>query len=414
MSDTHELRMPLQFIQPVPERGTCQVKPRNDATNDRIFFRETKEPVCFKVIGYSLHCDAAIEVVPLEHRAQIAGHPGPSEHARLRRHPRIRERTRVKEVNVSVKAHATISLPMLRLLLVAIIAVLASCERRPSPTVFVDPALAVLVPPDTIALAGVRMQQLAKTPFYREWVETRQLQFVEDFRRRTGLDPTKDLWEFLLASDGTATLVLVRGKFSQQGREPRLDIEGARRSDYKGYTMIGTDEAAVVFLNPTTAAAGATAAVKRLIDRRNEVSGLPAALESRLKLILSSNQAWFVANVSGRIPQLSDRDPGIWSALARLAGTVEFARGGLDVREEFRANISVESATEKDAEELRGALRALLGLGRLNTTEERRDMLTVFDGMQVSREGSVVHFSTDIPFDVLKKSAAPYLTPRGK
>ncbi|HYO84297.1 MAG TPA: hypothetical protein VES20_23025, partial [Bryobacteraceae bacterium] len=71
-------------------------------------------------------------------------------------------------------------------------------------------------------------------------------------------------------------------------------------------------------------------------------------------------------------------------------------------------------ATEKDAEDLRGALRALLGLGRLNTPEDRREMLSVFDGMQVSREGSLVRFTTDIPFDLLEKSAAPFLTPRAK
>ena len=106
---------------------------------------------------------------------------------------------------------------------------------------------------------------------------------------------------------------------------------------------------------------------------------------------------------------------GVFTALARLGSAMQFAKGGLDVRQAFRANIWLETATEKDAEELRGAARALLGLGRLNTTEERREMLTVFDGMQVVREGKVVHFSTDIPFDLLEKSAAPYLaTPRGK
>jgi hypothetical protein len=131
-------------------------------------------------------------------------------------------------------------------------------------------------------------------------------------------------------------------------------------------------------------------------------------------MIPSANQAWFVANVAGRIPQPDRHELGIWTGLARLSRSIQFARGGLDLREAFRANVWLESATEKEAEELRGAIRALLGLGRLNTGEDRREMLTVFDGMQVTRERNTVHFSTDIPFELLEKSAAGFLTHRGK
>jgi hypothetical protein len=84
------------------------------------------------------------------------------------------------------------------------------------------------------------------------------------------------------------------------------------------------------------------------------------------------------------------------------------------LRQAFRANIRVESRSEKEAEESRGAFRALLGLGRLNTVEDRREMLSVFDGMNVSREGQVVLFSTDIPFELLEKTAATWLRSGGK
>jgi hypothetical protein len=292
---------------------------------------------------------------------------------------------------------------------------LTGCNRQPSSNVFIDPALAVLVPPDTIALAGVRMNQLAKTPFYRDWVEKRRLTFVEDFRRRTGLDPTKDLWELLITSDGKSGLVLVRGRFAEHGREPKLDLEGARRFSYKSYTLIGNDETAVVFLNPTTAAAGRTPDLHRLIDRRHEVTGLPPALESRARAMSSTNQAWFVMNVAGQLPaSLGAEAPGMLAGLARMAGNVEFVSGAVDLRQAFRANVTAEAGTEQEAEQIRGALRALLGLGRLNTREDRREMLTVFDGMQVSRESKVVRFSTDIPFDLLEKAAAQIPALRGK
>ena len=299
--------------------------------------------------------------------------------------------------------------------LLALCLLFAGCNRQPSANVFIDPALAVLVPPDTIALAGVRMERLAKTPFYRDWVEKRRLSFVEEFRRRTGLDPTKDLWEILITSDGKSGLVLVRGRFAEHGREPRLDLEGARRFSYKGYTLIGNDETAVVFLNPTTAAAGRTQDLQRLVDRRQEVTGLPPELEKRARAVPSSNQAWFVMNTAGQLPaSLGANAPGMMAGLARLAGTVQFVSGGLDVRQAFRADVTAEAGTEQEAEQIRGALRALLGLGRLNTREDRREMLSVYDGMQVSREGKLVRFSTDIPFDLLEKAAAQFPTLRGK
>ena len=318
---------------------------------------------------------------------------------------------------MSVDPHATISVPMRPFALIAacLCLFLAGCSRQPSPNVFIDPALAVLVPPDTIALAGVRMQRLAETPFYKQWVVSRKLSYVDEFQRRTGLDPTKDLWEFLITSDGKSGLVLIRGRFSEHGREPKLDVEGSRRMSYKGYTLLGSDENAVVFLNPTTAAAGRTPDLHRLVDRRQEVTGLPQGLESRARKIPSSNQAWFVMNMAGQVPKsFGEKAPGMFAGLGRLAGTLQHVSGGLDVRHAFRANITAEAATEQDAEQLRGGLRALLGLGRLNTPDNRREMLTVFDGMQITRETNVVHFSTDIPFDLLEKAAAQFPAFRGK
>jgi hypothetical protein len=319
-------------------------------------------------------------------------------------------------VLVGIDPHANISVPMrCLLLLTAVVCLLATgCGTKPSPNVYIDPALAVLVPPDTIALAGVRMEQLSKTPFYKEWVEKRKLSWVEEFRRRSGLDPTRDLWEVLITSDGKSSLVLIRGRFAEHGIEPKLDLEGAKRFSYKGYTLIGNDEHAVVFLNPTTAAAGRTPDLHRLVDRRNEVTGLPAGLESRARAIPSSNQAWFVANIAGHLPAAAGEAPGMFAGIAGMLKTVQFASGGLDVRQTFRSNITIETGNEQEAEQLRGALRALLGLGRLNTSEDRREMLTVFDGMQVSRETKVVRFSTDVPFDLLEKAAAQFPTRRAK
>jgi hypothetical protein len=94
---------------------------------------------------------------------------------------------------------------------------------------------------------------------------------------------------------------------------------------------------------------------------------------------------------------------------AQLAQTIQFATGQLDVRQNLRASLAFDCANEQDAERVRGAVAALLGMGRLNMPEDGGESQQVFDGMQVYRERNVVRFSTDVPFDLLEKS--PFLGP---
>src|SRR5690349_21781021 len=110
------------------------------------------------------------------------------------------------------------------LLLIALF--LAGCRKEASSTVYVDPALATLVPPDTIMLAGVRMEKLAATQFWRDYVNKGRVPMLEQFRKRTGLNPEKDIWELLVASSQKEAVMLIRGKFSEMGLEPKLDLEG--------------------------------------------------------------------------------------------------------------------------------------------------------------------------------------------
>jgi hypothetical protein len=292
-----------------------------------------------------------------------------------------------------------VSLP----LLIAIF--LTGCGKESSPTVFVDPALAVLVPPDTIFLAGVRVQKMAQTQFWRDYVQKGRVPMMANFQKKTGLNPEKDLWEILVASSTKEALVLVRGKFSDMGMEPKLQLEGAKRMSYKGFTLIGDEKAAVLFLNPSTAAAGPTPSLHKLVDNRGNVVGVPAALNQRIQKISSANQAWFAAQAGGVLPDLSGVDAGMLTGLARMSKSVQFASGGLDVSSQFAAKVDIEATDAQAAERLGGAIRGLLGLGRLNTGEKQKEILSVFDGMQVTKQENVVHFSTEIPYAVLEKAA---------
>ncbi|MBC7926381.1 MAG: hypothetical protein H7039_12055 [Bryobacteraceae bacterium] len=289
------------------------------------------------------------------------------------------------------------------------------CTKQPSATVFVDPALATLVPSDTVMLAGIRVQQLAKTPFWTEYVQKGRVPVYEEFRKTTGLNPGKDLWELLVASNGRDSVVLVRGKFADMGLEPKLEREGAQRFSYKGFTLVGDEKNAVLFLNPSTAAAGPVPTLYRLVDNRNNVSGLPPALDQRVRKIPSTNQAWFSAQLgSGTLPELSASNAGIFTNLARLAQSIDFATGAIDLRSQFDTKIDLEAKDGQAADRLGGAIRGLLGLGRLNTGSEQKEVLSIYDGMGVTKEDKVLHFTTAIPYSVLEKAASqvPFLRVR--
>jgi hypothetical protein len=189
-----------------------------------------------------------------------------------------------------------------------------ACQRSPSPSVFVDPALAVLIPQGTTLLAGIRMERLRETSFYREFAG--EAITLHSFLRRTGLDAETDIWEYLIASDGTRTVTLMRGKFSEMGLEPRSNKPGAQRISRAGVTIIGDERGAVGFLNPTTAIAGSLDAVVLATGGRHESTGVPQPLGKLIAEIASKNTLWFAS--TGPAPEFLP------------LSTVQKAAGGFD------------------------------------------------------------------------------------
>jgi hypothetical protein len=219
--------------------------------------------------------------------------------------------------------------------------ILCGCKREPAANVFVDPALATLVPPDAVFVAGVRIQQLQATPIYQRYILTRRIPLIEQFARESGIDPLKDMWEVLVADDGTTTWVMLRGKFTEMGMEPRINREGVQRLGYKGYTMLGDERRAVLFLNPTTAAAASAKALRRIIDNRDKATGMPEWLRKKVETIPSTNQLWFAGKPDWRFG-LSEQ----------LVASVEAVSGGVDFRTGLNAHIAAAAKSEDDARKI--------------------------------------------------------------
>src|SRR5580692_9626204 len=84
------------------------------------------------------------------------------------------------------------------IVLIVTSAMLAGCGGSLARRGPIDPALTVFVGPDTVALAGVRMDQLRAAPIYRKLGEANRLPRFDQFRTDSGFDPSRDIHELLL------------------------------------------------------------------------------------------------------------------------------------------------------------------------------------------------------------------------
>ena len=261
--------------------------------------------------------------------------------------------------------------------------VIAGCRRQPSPTVFVDPALATLIPADTVFVAGVRVEQLQGTPVYQRYVSTGKLRLVENFTRETGIDVRKSVWEVVIPSDGNTTWTMLRGKFADMGMEPRVNREGAERLGYKGYTMLGDHRMAVLFLNPTTAVAAPPIGLRNIIDNRDTGTGMPARLNAQVNAIPATNQLWF----AGR--------PPTWMPHQLLAHMKEMS-GGADLRSGVKAQMQATAQSPASAQQLRTAL-----FGFVSSSAG-----PIAECVTISVDDSVVKVTVDVPRSLLDDALA--------
>lgn len=256
---------------------------------------------------------------------------------------------------------------------------LAGCGTGRTP-VRVDPALALLVPNDTSVLAGIRMDVLRATPWYQKSANT-PLPVLDELAKQTGLDVRRDLWEALLVSDGVHTAALARGRFSEQGLEPNIDRPGLTRAPYKGYTVIGNEQGAFAFVNPTSVVAGRPDSVKFILDQRPESKGPPIALWEMAGSIPADNQIWLAA--TGALPN------SIPNA-AKISSLVESVKAGADLRSGLKAFVLGTARTSEDARTLADAVRGFLSLARLSTRGGQPELLKLYDGVQVEQQDRTV------------------------
>lgn len=275
---------------------------------------------------------------------------------------------------------------------------LGGCVRTP-PGPRIDPALSSLIPPDTILLAGARLDQIQKTPLYQKYLASRTVPVMDDFPKQIGLSvQRKDLWELLYISDGKQSVVLGRGKFSDEA-EPRIQRPGWTRFGYKGYNLVGDEQTAVLLVSPTVIGLGATPALRYLIDNKAKSNGPPASLADQLKQMPAEAVLW--AAYGGGIRALPFDLPGNMANINRIVASIQSGSVSFDLGTGINGLATGNCASEQDAKSLYDALRALTGLGRLAVSKDKPEQAKMLDGIRVTQESREVNVHVDEPEELV-------------
>jgi hypothetical protein len=243
-----------------------------------------------------------------------------------------------------------------------------------------------------------------KLPLYERYLAKRPIGPLDEFAQRTGLNLRTDVWEVLFMSNGKENAVLGRGKFANEA-EPRLPLEKstAKRFNYKGYTLIGDEETAVLFLGPSVAGVGDTPELRRIIDARDQSNGPPPVLAKRMQEVPKEAVIW---SAYAGAPMAAPKGlPPNMDNLVKILNSVESGSFYMDLRLGLAAKAIGSSPTDAAARELHDAIRGLVGFARLGNGKDNPAMQKLLDGVRVTKEGRNVNVYVDAPEEALGQLA---------
>jgi hypothetical protein len=276
-----------------------------------------------------------------------------------------------------------------------------------------DPQLLNLVMPDAKVLAGVNVDQ-AKTSPFGQYVLSQLQSNNQDMQKLvtlTGFDPTLDVGELLVASNGTPNtgLAMARGNFDAAKIAAVATAHGAGTEAYGGATIIKDPKNThgVAFLSASLVVAGDLANVKAAIDRQKVPAPFSAALAVQVSQWSTTEDAWGVSAVppsslhpspnAPKVPGLNGQ--GAFQSIQSMAGGVKF--GSLVV---VKGQAVADNA--QDATQMGDALKLLASLAQMQAQKEPA-AAALAQSLQVTTQGSTLNVQVSLPEDQLQEIVKP-------
>jgi hypothetical protein len=277
----------------------------------------------------------------------------------------------------------------MRLLIVAFASLIPLSAQPPDARN--DSGLAALIPSNTQLLTGVQMDTLRNTPLYMRLATRQRMEELDEFSRRTGFDPRRDVRYLVAASNGVDSLVIARGAF------PSKPAAGMKRSSYRGVILHTGTAGGYAVIDPTLAIAGPEPRLREAIDRKLS-RGSPPVVLAQAALIPANAQLWMAGSAFTRPP--ASGGAGM-SGFLQLLTSVERMNLWADVRTGLVARVNGVCRSEEDAKKLRDSLRGFIGLARLSVPEKQPEMLRFYDRFKAEQRGNAVDLNIDVPPELL-------------
>jgi hypothetical protein len=272
-----------------------------------------------------------------------------------------------------------------------------------------DPQLLNLVMPDAKVLAGVNVEQ-AKGTLFGQYVLT-QIQSADHDMQTvvalTGFDPTRDVRETLVASNGTPNsgLALARGNFDVAKLTAAANLKGAVTENYNGVTILEEPKLThgIAFLDAGTAIGGDIASVKGAIDRQKNPQPLPPAVTVKINQLSNTEDAWVlcIAPPSTLAPARKDVKSG---QIPPVFQTVQSANGGVKFGNNVVFTGQAQTDTAQNATSLADVIKLLINLAQMNAGQNQQ-AAALAQSVQVSASGNTLNVSLSLPEDQFQQLA---------
>jgi len=269
-----------------------------------------------------------------------------------------------------------------------------------------DTGLSKFIPGDTVALAGIRMDQVRTTALYQKLRAQKRFSELDNLKARTGFDPTLDVSELLVATNGKDAITVARGHFAPSDA-------AAKKVPYKGYTLNTHGDGAYVLIDGTTAVAGTQGAVRAAIDQFKTGTSSPgaASLVARGHALSPQAQIWAVSDSPEAFAGLASGNAAgnfgkVFGQIERLSFTADLSKG-------LNAVATGDCRTEQDAKSLGDALRGLVSLGKLSVPQGQTDLLRLYDSVQVDQTQKSIKITASIVPELMDKLLQLTDTARG-
>jgi hypothetical protein len=284
-------------------------------------------------------------------------------------------------------------------LLIAVLT-LAACDRPGTPGIQVDAKLKPYILPRSQFLAGVELDKIRETAFFKRHQAQLDLPQLNQLPQEIGMDPRRDLSSFMMSWNGTSTLFMTRGTYSSDLLEKRLSGL-AKTETYGPFKLYGDGQRDVVFLPKGIALIASAPLLKTAVKQQD--GAIPEDLQMQLSRLPKSAQVWEASSGIISPEQLAVRSDTA-SLLSNISGYINGTALGITLSEGLAVDARISCVSEEGSTRVHDALRGLIGLARLSTKDNELDQLKIWDSIKVDKQAKEVHVTAELPAALADKA----------